>query len=312
MGRPGSFALLTALLPVCVWAAAPLRPGLYSAGELGVLEISTAANRTVGKFKGGGACDFRLDEEVLSGTFEDDVFVGTVFVCQKGDACELDRKMYPILAVSVGNALTGTVRLAVGCESHALVEGARFSLQPATDAEVKAAQIRTQSAAETAGKSLSQQEKAEQALEFLAQGLKQYEQERYRLACDYFEKSMSLNREHWAPMVMRGNCLVKLNENAEARLLLEKGLKQGGGAVPPDLRSSATYSLGVISLRGGNKRDALRQFAAAARLTPTANFLQVLKTDRDLKSFRGDAEFKKLVDDVERQVARAPRTPRGG
>ncbi|RKH48669.1 hypothetical protein D7V93_32915, partial [Corallococcus llansteffanensis] len=85
------------------------------------MELRTDADHLVGTAPAGGPCNLSGAEQVLTGDFQDNVFVGKVTVCQTGEACELS-ETYPVLLVYniEDRALAGQVKLEVGCESAAL------------------------------------------------------------------------------------------------------------------------------------------------------------------------------------------------
>src|SRR5438270_7868006 len=112
-------------------AATPTLTGLYRAGELGIIDMQALeGGRMVGRYKGAGSCRFKPEIQVMSGVFEGDVFLGTVFVCQEGPSCEHE-KTFPFLAVLHDGALAGDVKLDVGCSSPGL-EGKRLNVGVAT------------------------------------------------------------------------------------------------------------------------------------------------------------------------------------
>src|SRR5689334_1208360 len=116
---------VAAFCATATFAATPTITGLYRASELGIVDMQTLEGRIVARYKGAGSCSFKPEIQVLSGVFEGDVFLGTVFVCQQGPSCEKE-KTFPLLAVYHDGALAGDVRLDTGCFSPGL-EGKRLN-----------------------------------------------------------------------------------------------------------------------------------------------------------------------------------------
>src|SRR5688572_12313705 len=152
--------------------ASPSLQGMFRAGELGVVDVTTSnEGRLVARYKGVGKCPFKPEMQVLSGTFEGDVFLGTVFICQQGPSCEPE-KAFPFFAVYHEGALAGDVKLDVGCSSPGL-EGKRLNVAVATAEDRLLVSHDDSSAATIAGKNANQNKKEleKMAKEAFTQGM---------------------------------------------------------------------------------------------------------------------------------------------
>ena len=139
-----------AMVPFAAAAApTPVLSGLYSVGELGLVQFSMVDGKVVGKLKSSAQCIFPADTQVVSGVFEGSVFVGNVTLCQTGAGCAVQRS-YPMLGVSHDDAIAGWIRLDAPCQSPAL-DGRSLFFRPAT-AEEKQKVASESSAAVVAGK----------------------------------------------------------------------------------------------------------------------------------------------------------------
>lgn len=129
--KMNSWLALLLAMSSFAYGAEPVLSGLYSAGELGLIEFTSDERAVVGKLKAGGQCSWQAGTPVVQGAFENDVFVGQVMLCQEGPPQCQPMQYYPLLAVNHRGALSGFIHLQAGCQSPALDLGGLL-IRPAT------------------------------------------------------------------------------------------------------------------------------------------------------------------------------------
>ena len=304
--------LVVLLGPMCA-TAAPAFKGIFKAAQLGLLEISNSGGRMVGKFRTGGSCNFGVDDEVLSGSFEGNVFVGMISLCQSGAGCTGSTRTYPLMAFYSGKELSGEVPLPDGCQSAGLIDGHRFTLEEATaEQKAQAAQPARTFPDKIPPKATKKEKEAIAAAAFKS-GSDHFNKGRYLLAASDFELAIAAGDESWTPVMMLGVCKVKVRKWKEGKTLIDKGLKMGGKVVPVELRALAGYALAVVAEGTGQRGEAwgLLQKAVALTNAPSA-MLSEIKNDPDLRDLRGDPAYQKFYEELEKQIARNPKKPKGG
>jgi hypothetical protein len=307
-------ALTLAVLagPMCA-TAAPALKGIYKAGGLGLLDVSTNNGRVVGKFRTGGNCPFSVDDEVLSGAFEGNVFVGTVQICQTGEGCPDGTKLYPLMAFVVDKELSGEVPLPDNCTSAGLEGGHRFLLAEANAQERATALQPTKAITDKLPRNASKKERDQFAAKELNSATEHFNKGRYGLAADGFELSIAAGSDGWSPVMMLGVCKVKERKWKDGKAMIERGLKMGGKNVPPELRALAEYALAVVAENNGTRPEALSRLQKAVALSAAPGaMVNEMKHDPDLKELRQDAGFNKFLEDLEKQVQKTAKKPKGG
>lgn len=296
--------------PLCA-AAAPALKGIYRAAELGLLEVTSTNGRVVGKFRTGGRCAYSVDDEVLTGTFEGNVFIGTVSLCQSGEGCTDSTKLYPLMAFSNSRELSGQVPLPDKCTSPGLIEGTRFTLEKATPEEEALALQPARALTDKIPRGKKEREVF--AAKEIAGATEHFNKGRFGLAAQGFELAIAAGGENWGPLMMLGVCNVKLRKWKDGKSQIEKGLKLGGKSVPAELKALSGYALAVVAEAGGQRADAFNMLrSAVAQSAAPGAMVNELKFDPDLKKLRSDPGYPKLLDDLERVVARNQKKPRGG
>jgi hypothetical protein len=307
-------ALTLAVLagPMCA-TAAPTLKGIYKAAGLGLLEVSTQGGRVVGKFRTGGACSYSIDDEVLSGTFEGNVFVGQISICQNGEGCSDGTKLYPLMAFGSGKELTGEVPLPEQCSSPGLLEGHRFVLEEATAEERAQAAQPTKAITDKLPKNASKRDRELFAAKELNNATEHFNKGRYGLAADGFELVIASGNDSWGPEMMLGVCKVKLRKWKEGKAQIEKGLKLGGKNVPSELKALSGYALAVVAEASGQRAEAYTMLQkAVAQSGQPAAMVTELKFDPDLKGLRNDPAYPKFLEDLEKQVQKSQKKSKGG
>lgn len=141
MGFPMTTSLRLAAVASMYVASAFAKPamqdGIYSAANMGLLHLRWKGEQLTGSYIGGGPCRFEADKRVLEGQFEEDVFVGTLLLCQVGEKCSEQRYSWLGIFNSPSGTLVGEVPVSKECESPALV-GKRLRVSPATIQERQA------------------------------------------------------------------------------------------------------------------------------------------------------------------------------
>ncbi len=310
LGPVARFAL--ALCLVCSPAlGAPALAGIFSGGDLGLLDFSTADGKVVAKFKKGGACGFRPDMQVMSGVFEGNVFVGSVLVCQQGPSCDPEHS-YPFLGVWHESTLSGEVKLDSSCRSPGLNDK-RLNIAIATAEEKLLLRPETNSAALIAAtKPLTKREQQEQIEKALIFAQKKMKEGDYRVAQQSFEKAINYQEENWAAHAGLGVAELALKNTDKAIANLQRALQltKGSRISEADL-GDIHYNLACALSRGGQKREALASLAKAVKALPAGSMVDQLDADHDLDSLRAEQDFKKMLGDarIARERANRKRTP---
>jgi len=298
-------ARLALALSLLFWSTAwgaPAFTGLWSAGDLGLLELSTAEGKVVAKFKLGGQCNFKPDIQIISGAFEGNVFVGTVLVCQVGPSC-LPEATYPFLAVWHENSLSGDVKLSTTCRSPGL-DLKRLSLAVASAEEKLLARQETGSAALiAANKPMSKREQQELLEKALSMAHAKMKAGDFRAAATGFERGISYAEENWAAHAGLGVAELNLKNTEKALASLQRALQLTRGAkVSESELGDLLYNLACAQSRAGNRREALQSLTRAMKLLPQGTMADQLDSDRDLDPLRTESEFRRLLADA--RVAR--------
>lgn len=304
------FALALCLL--CSTAlGGPALAGLFSGGELGLLDFSTTDGKVVAKFRKGGSCNFRADTQVLTGVFEGNVFVGTVLVCQQGPKCEPEHT-YPFLGVWHESTLSGDVKLDSTCQSPGLADK-RLNIVIATAEEKLSLRPETNSAALIANsKPISKREQQEMVEKALVLAQKKMKEGDFRAAAQAFERGISYSDENWAAHAGLGVAELNLKNTEKAVTSLQRALQLTKGAkISERDLGDLHYNLACALSRSGQKREALQNLSKAVKMLPAESMVDQLDQDRDLDSLRGDQEFRRMLADarIARERSNRKRTP---
>lgn len=285
---------------------APVLSSVYHVADLGLVDFSMAGGEIIGRYKASGACAFAPDSQVVSGTFEGNVFVGWVAVCQEGLGCDAERKV-PLLAVWHGDELLGTVHLSAGCSSPAL-ERNLVLFRPATVDEKKTV-IEGTSAAALATKN-AKKDPVQQLTDMTQAGQQQLERHDYRSARATFESALAYRNDYWPALVGLGVAQVKLKDPSQGLETLDRALtlSQKGGA-PAAYTALIHFNIACARAQQGRKKEALNALSVAVK-TDGASVLEDLTTDADLAGLRSDAEFRRLAEQAKTARDRAARKPR--
>lgn len=290
--------------------ATPTITGLYRAGDLGVVDMTTSEGRLVGRYKGTGNCKFKPEMQVVSGTFEGDVFLGTIFICQEGPSCEKE-KAYPFLAVYHEGALAGDVKLDVGCASPGL-EGRRLNIAVATaDDRVMISQDADNSASSIAGKNANKKELERLAKESSQQGQIKMSERNFTAARNAFERAITYDDSDWKTWSFLSQAELKLNNTAKALESIQKAV-----LAAPKSKTRLTdqemgelfYNQSCAQSRNAKKREAISSLRNALKVGDLASLVPSAQQDPDLDGIREEPEFKRVLADAKaRKDRRGPR-----
>ncbi|RKG67606.1 hypothetical protein D7V80_15580 [Corallococcus sp. CA054B] len=93
----------------------------YQADAFGPIELRSDGEHLVGTAPAGGPCQRPVAEQILTGDFQGNVFLGELTLCQTGDTCTPSRSFPVMLVYNVEErALGGVVKLEDSCDSPAL------------------------------------------------------------------------------------------------------------------------------------------------------------------------------------------------
>lgn len=272
-------AVALALTP-CLASAAPPLSGSYRTESLGRVELATQGDRLTGVTAGENACKFEGRKPVLEGTFEGNVLVGSLTLCQTGAGCTAQQS-YSIFAIynPASGALTAHVPLAPGCQSPAL-KGNRLVLMPASAPSEKA-----QASGEAAAAS-------DPVTRMLMEGEAAYRQGDYDSALKSFEAVLSLKEGDPIATHFKGAMLLLKNEPREAIKWLEKARNLNGN------HRDTVYLLACAYGRVGKKKVAMDYLRMAVRLgyplTPA-----LYDNEADLRNLLGSKDaLQELVQQV--------------
>ncbi len=298
----GAVARLALAFTLLFWTTAqgaPALSGLWSAGDLGVLEFSPSADgKVVAKFKRGGKCNFRPDVQIISGVFEGNVFVGSVLLCQVGPSCTPEAT-YPLLAVWHESSLSGDVKLDSACNSPGL-DLKRLTVMVASAEDKLAMKTETGSAAQlAASKPISKREQQDQAEKALTMAQKKMKEGDFKAASQGFERGISYNEENWAAHAGLGVAELNLKNTEKALASLQRALQltKSTRVNDSDL-GDLQYNLACAQARSGMKKEALATLTRALKLLPQGTMADQLDKDRDLDPLRGESEFRRLLADA--------------
>ena len=293
---------MTASLAVAA-APTPVLSGLYSVGELGLVQFSIVDGKVVGKLKSSAQCVFAEDTQVVTGTFEGGVFIGNVTLCQTGAGCQV-QKTYPMLGVSHDDAVAGWVRLEAACQSPAL-DGRSLFFRPATPEE-KEKVAEDASAVQVAQKNKNDPAvQADQAIKDAQQLLKD---SRFSQAREKFRQAMELDDSRWDAFLGYGLTEVKLGHPERSLEYFDRALAvaQLRKASPADL-ALAHYNRACAQVAMGEKKGAIASLRTAVKVGGASNLIDWLTTDPDLNPMRQDPDFKRLLQDAQAAHRKKPK-----
>lgn len=285
-----------ALVPFAAAATpTPVLSGLYSVGELGLVQFSVMDGRVIGKVKLSAECVFAPDTQVITGVFEGGVFVGSVTLCQTGAGCPALRT-YPMLGVSHDDAVGGWIRLDPQCQSPAL-DGRALFFRPATPEEKQ--KVASESSAAAFAQKQNNKDPALLAVEAIAEGQRLIMDTQFGPAREKFRQAMELDETRWDAVLGYGVTEVKLGHPERSLEYFDKALAvaQLRKASPANL-ALAHYNRACAQVAMGEKKGAIASLKTAVKVGGASNLIDWLTDDPELNPVRNDPDFKRLLADA--------------
>lgn len=260
-------------------------PVLPPSSDWGTTEVrwEHQGQRLLGRAK-GGECAFPGDLPIIQASWEGDVLVGTVRVCQQGSGCA--ERALPLFAFfnPDDGTLTAHVRLDPGCQSPLVSEEGRLSLVPHADAPKKG-EISTVSHRELKKKLPTHLEKAQDNLDRM----------KGREAFLEFSRALDGGEDRFKGYLGRGEAEMMLGRTRAAVRDYNKAL-----ALKPD--AVAYYNLACAQSRLGMLSEGLESLRHAVRY----GFADRMKLTRDpdLAPVRALHGFEQVLASVDAQTGR--------
>lgn len=269
--------------------AEPVLSGLYRTDLFGQLELSTQGDRLQGLMASGNACNFEGRRRVLEGTFEGNVLVGTLTLCQSGGPpCEPERA-YPVLAVysPADGSLATHVRLRPGCQSPVLLNGGRLVMTPVEDGS--ALRRASEGMASKGAQRRDRRSSAEAITELLKEGDALRRAGEFERAARRFEEALALDSRNALAHHLLGGARLLNGQAQEALESLEKARSLG-------LKSAETeYFIACAHGRLGNKTKGREHLRRAIRLGYRVD-ATLLARDADLRTLvANEAELRTFL-----------------
>lgn len=227
----------------------------------------------------GGECGFGADLPTVVASWEGDVLVGTIRVCQKGPGCA--ERALPLFAFfnSSDGTLTADVMLDPGCASP-LVNAGRISVVPHSDAPAEG----------EAGARRDPRKKSH-----LEQGNDYLKRVNGRKALVEFERALQADEDSFTAYLGRGEAEMMLQRPQQAMKDYRRAL-----ALKPD--GVAYYNLACVQSRLRQPADALDSLRRAVEHGFTDR-VKVLR-DPDLAPLRELPGFQRVLSQMSAQTGR--------
>lgn len=264
-------------------SAAPTLTGVYHVGSAGLIEFTVQNNEVVGRYRAGGECGFNPDDLVVRGSFDGNVFVGQVTLCQSGAGCAATQS-FPMLGFWRTDQMLAQIKFDAGCSSKA-TDNAQLLFTPATAEDKKA--LENQASTAPVKKPKSVEEAIREGSRLLSGG----DFAKARMQFDLVVTSESSNFVGWWGL---GMSQVGLREFAGGADNLERSFRQAPANAPRAMLWQGYFSLGVAYAQLGKKGPAIKALKDAARLMPADQY-GAFELEPDLAPVRPEREFQQLV-----------------
>lgn len=286
-------------------AAAPVLSGLYSVGELGLVDFSVVDGKVIGRLKSSAQCVFPPETQVITGVFEGNVFVGTVNLCQEGASCT-GQRTYPMLGVFHGDSIAAFIHLEGGCTSPAL-DGKSLFFRPAT-LEDKQKVLGDNSASQVAEKK-SKKELAMIAGEAFQEAQRLLSNQSYGPAREKFRQSIAADDTNWEALMGFALTEIKLSRAQQSLEWFDKALAAATAVrATPQKTSQIYYNRACAEVALGDNKAAVASLRNAVKLGGASLYVEDLNSDPDLQKLGKDPDFRKLTAEV--QLAAKKKNPR--
>lgn len=300
---------LCVLLAASPRAAEPAMSGPYKLGELGIVELSTSDGRVAGKVRGGGACNFASELQVLTGAMEGNVFVGSLLVCQEGPGCEKE-KTYPFLALVTQDTLNGEVKLDTGCRSPGL-DGKRLKGVSATrdDLQHLEREVGLSAAQLVQKNSANKQKLQDEAKRLFADAYRTMQEGNLAKAATLAQASLARDSSVHKVWSMLGVLHINLKNPSAAAADFEEALKAARASKANDLElQDIYYNLACARTKLQQKREAIEALKVAFSYPGATTLADRARQDPDVNELREDPEFKKLLAEASNRPDKSRKT----
>lgn len=296
------FAALALSSSVALAAPSPVLTGLYSVGELGLVEFSTVDGKVSGKVRSVAQCPFAPEAVVVQGVFEGTTFTGSVVLCHDDTPNCAATRTYSLLGVFHDEAVAGYVHLERGCTSPALDRGLLL-IRPASSEEKQ--KLLGGSSASALAQKLSKTDLQQLAAETLSEANRFLQDQKVAPAREKFRQALELDETRWEAFMGYGVTEVKLERAAQAMPYFDKALAiaQARRATPGQL-AQVHYNRACAFTALGKEADAVSSLRSAVRLGGANAFVDALQSDPDLHELRENVEFRRLAAEVQVQSRR--------
>jgi tetratricopeptide (TPR) repeat protein len=280
-------------LLVAVWSfsarAAPVLSGVYHVGSIGLVEFELQNNETVGRYRAGGECAFTPQEVVVRGTFQGNVFIGQVVLCQSGVGCPTSES-FPMLGFWRNDQMLAQIKFAPGCGSKA-TDNSQLLFVPATVEDKKALEG-VGSAAALASKNRPTLAMVDDAIR---EGQKLNNEGKYAQARRQFDLAISGDETNFAAWYGLGTALLGLTEFVGAADHLERSIRNAPPNASREVLGMAHFNLGLAYAQLNRKPSALKALKEAARLLGAENILADFESEPKLNPLRGEKDFQQIL-----------------
>lgn len=322
-----ALAAVVCLASGFAWAG-PAVDGTYQGDVFGPVELRTDGDHVVGTAPAGGPCKRSDAQQVLTGDFQGSVFVGSLTVCQSGEACETSGT-FPVMLVYnfEERALAGRVKLDGGCESDALGPNGLLVLRAPAQQEVpptapapaptaggqdaeRQAQVPVQVAPLASGSAAQVAAKRSEAVDVpavLRLGHQALSAQNTMGATQQFQLVLGQDRNNASALMGMGVVNFLRNQQEEALRFLEAARKAG------NLQARAEASFWMACVRRADRQpkpaqEALRRAVKEGWSPPEGNAL----VDRELQRLSGEGPlFEQLLKEARGRKRAQGRDPQG-
>lgn len=276
--------VLAAALLSFTAVAAPLN-GLYTVGDLGVVEFSTNGTSVVGKLRAGNRCLLSVNTVVVQGALDGATFAGTVTVCQEGASCGSPR-VYPLLAVGNDGSFAGFLRVDRGCSTPALKDKEKLLvIRPASPEEVQ-----------RASRKLSRAEAAQAAADAMLEANHLLELNREAEANARFREAMEFDETRWDAFLGYGITELHLHQPEAALAAFERAESIAEARKVPKSKIAGVHYNRACALAALKRTDdAIAALRAAIKLSSATMWIDGIENDPDLEPLRSDVAFRKFA-----------------
>ena len=290
--------LLSLVLSCSATAAPPpVLSGLYTVGELGVVDFSVTEGKVSGKLRQAHQCsNFSLNETVVTGSFEGQVFVGTIAICQDGKGCEAKRT-YPFLGVYRDDAVSGFVHVDPGCSSLAL-DNRGIVIRPASAEE----RTRLPGATGSGASEVAQKaETADPVENLIREGLALLKERKNTQARAKLLRAIELDDSRWGAHLGVGVADIELGEPNQALPELNRALELSSRlGLSQETVSAIHFHRCEAYSRLGMKKEALSALRSALN-AGGSSVLADARTDSHLKWLREQPEYQRLLEEFRKK-----------